>query len=270
MENDLCSGYETMYKTLSLALVLLLFLSVFSSVVARALEQEYNVLTNKPSKDAYIGSSYLMDFNNGANNGLTFGYNNYTDAVYRILVYFDLPAALSGEHVTSATLKLWGPNPWSEGSPSGEALLACRVTQDWVEGTGESGNLTQDGVTWNEYDYSDGLATVTNNWDTPGGDYTLEDSSSVVVPPYPMTWIHLNITVTNIVKGWASNAHPNYGFLIRLDNESGAYKGGVFNSREYGEVYGEEYVVKLEITYTTTTDAATPIGGIIIINDGER
>jgi hypothetical protein len=246
----MCSSYETMYKTLSVVLVFLLFLSFSSLSTARALEQDYNVLTSWPSKDASISSSYSMDYNIGADTRLDFGYNNYTDTAHRFLVHFNLPAGLSGEHITSATLKLWGPHPWSSGYPSGEALVACRVTQDWFEGTGKSGELTQDGVTWNEYNYADGLAIVTNNWEAPGGDYTLEDSSSVVIPPYPRTWTHLNITVTNIVKGWANNDYPNYGFLIRLDNESGAYKGGVFNSREYGEIYGEEYLVKLEVNYT--------------------
>ncbi len=196
-----------------------------------------------------------MDVNDGADsgNGLVFGFDNYSDTAYRFLVQFDLPPTLSGENIASATLKLWGPYQWSSGSPSGEALRACRVTHDWVEGTGEPGAPTQDGVTWNEYNYSDGLTTATNNWDTPGGDYTLEDSSTVIIPPYPMTWTHLNITVTNIVKGWASSAYPNSGFLIKLDNESGAYKGGAFNTREYGEKYGEEYVLKLEINYTLPT-----------------
>jgi hypothetical protein len=242
-----------MNKVLYLALVLLLFLSVLTLSAFSLKRARAESTLNTPSKDAAICSS-SMDVNDGADYRLDFGFDNYSDVTYRFLVQFDLPPTLSGENIASATLKLWGPTPWSSGIPSGEALRACRVTHDWVEGTGKSGAPTQDGVTWNEYNYNDGLATATNNWDTPGGDYTLEDSSTVIIPPYPMTWTCLNITVTNIVKGWASSAYPNLGFLIKLGNESGAYKGGVFDSREYGEAS----VLKLEINYTVPTPTPTP------------
>jgi len=154
-------------------------------------------------------------------------------------------------------LKLWGPTPWSSGFPSGETLRACRVTHDWTEGTGKSGTPIQDGATWNEYNYVDDLTTATNNWGTPGGDYTLQDSSTVVIPSYPVTWSSLNLTVTNIVKGWTTGAYQNFGFLVKLESESGGYKGGVFDSREYGQEYGNYSVLKLEITYSGTA-APTP------------
>jgi len=248
-----------MNKVLYLALFLLLVLPVLTPS-AFSLNSAQTLTLDTPSKDAAISSGGSMDVNDGAAYRLDFGFDNYSDITYRLLVQFDLPSTLSGEDIASVTLKLWGPTPWSSGYPSGEALRACRVTHDWVEGTGESSAPTQDGVTWNEYNYSDGLNTNANNWGTPGGDYTLEDSSTVIIPSYPMTWSHLNITVTNIVKGWASSAYPNFGFLIKLENESGAYKGGVFDSREYGEFYGVQTLLELEITYgTSATDVATNI-----------
>lgn len=244
--------YNIINKTSYLVLFLIMVLTVLppSAYSLDETQKDYDLTVNKPSKDATIDGSGSMDWNRGADYRLEFGYNNYSDYALRFLVQFDLPSTISGENIISATLKLCGPNPFSSGCPSGETLRACRITHDWIEGTGESGELTQDGVTWNEYNYSDGLTSATKNWGSPGGDYTLEDSSTVIIPPYPRTWNFLNWTVTNIVKGWANNDYPNYGFLLLLDNESGDYKGGVFNSREYAEEYGEGAAPKLEITYT--------------------
>ncbi len=250
-----------MNKILRLALVLLLFVSVLTfSTFSFGSAQAISELTlDTPSKDASISSGGSMDVNYGAYYRLDFGFDNGSNVVHRVLVQFDLPPTLSGEQITAATLKLWGPTPWSSGYPSGDTLRACRITHDWVEGTGEPSAPAQDGVTWNEYNYMDGLTTATSNWGTPGGDCALEDSATVVIPPYPMTWTSLNLTVTNIVKGWASDAYPNLGFLIKLDNEAGGYRGGIFDSREYGEEYGEYSVLKLEITYSTsTTPTPTP------------
>jgi len=199
-----------------------------------------------------------MNRNFGAEIRLDVGFDNSSGDVYRVLVQFDVPPALSGVNITSATLKPSMYGTWSGGYPSGEALRVCRVTHDWVEGTG-NGGYVQDGVTWNEYNYSDGLTTATNNWGTPGGDYTLTDSSTFTVPPDP-PWGATSWTVTNIVKGWANGTYANCGFLIKLDNESGTYKGGIFDSKEFVEEYGYGGT-KLEITYTVPTIQSCNLAG---------
>ena len=191
-----------------------------------------------------------MDTNFGAEFRLDFGFDNYSSSVYRVLIQFDLPPALSEANITSARLKPSNYGTWSGGYPGGEVLRVCRVTHDWVEGTG-NGGYVQDGVTWNEYDYDDGLATATNDWGTPGGDYTLTDSSTFTVPADP-PWGATSWAVTDIVKGWANGTYSNSGFLIKLDNESGAYKGGVFDSKEYAEEYAYGGTT-LEITYAVPT-----------------
>jgi hypothetical protein len=242
-----------MNKVLCLALILLLFLSVLTFGAFCLMPVNAESASSTASKDATICST-SMDWNDGGDSRLDFGFDNYSNSVYRFLVQFDLPATLAGKDITSATLRLYGPLPWSGGYPSGETLRVCRVTHDWVEGTGNSAAKTHDGVTWNEYNYTDGLATVTNNWDAPGGDYTLTDSSTVVIPEYPLTWYGLNITVTNIVKGWLNSAYPNFGFLVKLEQESGGYRGGVFDAKESSGGSG----IRLEINYTGTTPTSTP------------
>jgi len=228
--------------------------------------QTYYTLTfDKPSKDSFIEGAGSMDQNYGAAWRIDFGFDNYTTRALRMLVQFDLPPEISGANITSATLKLWGPWPFSGGFPSGDVLRACRVTHHWVEGTG-----VRDGVTWNEYNYSDGLTTGANNWAMPGGDYTLADSATLIVPPYSVqdgvvvtTWTYLNWTVTDMVKGWTNGTYPNCGFLIKLDNESGSYRGGGFPSKEYAEEFAHDlsYAPKLEITYAAVTIESCTLTG---------
>ncbi len=207
--------------------------------------QAASLTLSTPSKDAMLSSDF-QDFNFGADPRLDFGSALGGTMLYRSVVQFNLPTALSGATILSATLSLWGPIPWSGADPTGEVVRVCRVTHDWVEGTGTAVAKTQDGVTWNEYNYFDGLATATNDWGTPGGDFALTDSSTVVISSSTIqSW-----TVTNIVQLWASGTYPNYGFLIKLDNELPvAPKGGVFASKEYGS---STMPPKLEITYTVS------------------
>ena len=196
-------------------------------------------LTLPPSKDALIDSG-VLNYNSGADGRLDIGAQNGPED--RVLVQFDLPPELSGATIASATLGLYYVAPWSSGNPAGALLRACRVTHSWSEGTG--GNpRTQDGVTWTEYNYLDGPATNANNWATPGGDYVLTDSATTI---WPTTGGWVTFEVTKIAQGWASGTYPNYGFLIKLDDESAAYQGGVFGSREvYG---GWAPAPKLEVT----------------------
>ncbi len=201
-------------------------------------------LTITSSKDAPIDAG-LLNYNSGADGRLDIGAQNGLQD--RILVQFDLPPQLSGATITSAILGIYYIAPWSNGNPVGSLLRACRVTHSWSEGTG-SNPRTQDGVTWTEYNYYDGSATNTNDWFTPGGDYVLTDSAAA-------NWTiggWITFEVTNIVQGWASGTYSNCGFLIKLDDETATYKGGIFGSREiYG---GWAPAPKLEVT----ADLASP------------
>ncbi len=209
--------------------------------------QAASVTISTPSKDTRIISG-IMDWNYGSDPELELGDIPGLIEEYRILVQFDLPPALSGASIISATLGLYFIAPWTGASPTGEFVRVCRVTHDWGEGTGLWGTNSKDGVTWNEYNYFDGLTTAANNWATPGGDFTLTDSSTVVFPPLPVTWV--NWTVTSIVQGWASGTYQNYGFLVKLEDESTlTTKGGSFSSKERTISPSP----KLEITYETPT-----------------
>ena len=206
-------------------------------------------LTIPPSKDAPLDEG-VLNYNSGADGRLDVGAQDGLQ--YRILVQFDLPPQFSGATIASATLGLYYIAPWSNGNPVGSLLRACRVTHSWSEGTG-SNPRTQDGVTWTEYNYYDGSATDTNNWATPGGDYALADSATA-------NWTTggwVTFEVTSIVQRWASGTYPNNGFLIKLDDETATYKGGIFGSRE---IYGAwAPAPKLEVAAdldppTTVTD----------------
>jgi hypothetical protein len=237
------------------ALSVLLSLSILAGIALLVSPVHSNLTLDSPVKDAEISS--LMDANVGQADYLTIGFNNYTNEVYRFLVQFELPAELSAEDIASAYLSLCVPTPWSNGYPSGEIIRVCRVTHDWIEGTGDPDiQRTYDGVTWNEYNYYDGIATSANNWALPGGDYSLEDSSTGTLPTYspgvPLSFT--NITVTEIVKDWVSGAYPNFGLILKLEDETGTYRGGVFNSKERDPYPAPA----LEIIYASTIPTENP------------
>jgi hypothetical protein len=114
-----------------------------------------------------------------------------------------------------------------------------------VEGDGDIQSFGTTGATWNEYDKSG----PTNNWTQAGGDFTQVDSATAVWPDAtvePVVWT--NFTVTKIVQGWATGSFPNYGFLIKFDDES-VSKGGYFLSRDASAAYGPQAM--LEICYSS-------------------
>jgi len=233
-----------------------------------------SVTLSTPSKDATItrAISYYVptsssppppgpeDQNYGADSYLEISsfHSMSSDSSARTLVQFDLPPELSGATIISATLSLYYYNDLGPMAPEGNSIQVCRVTHDWVEGTGTSGTPTQDGVTWNEYNYFDGSDTSTNNWLTGGGDYTLTDGSAAVFPSAPPPAVWISWTVTSIVQGWASGAYPNYGFLLLLEDEGFISCGGVFGSKE-STLYPSP---KLEITYSPATIESCDSGGV--------
>jgi len=132
----------------------------------------------------------------------------------RSLVQFDLSSIPSGSKISSATLKIYY-GFWATNNPSGRTYWAYRVTQSWTEG----------GVTWNKHD-------GTNNWATQGGDYTTTDGDSATVPGSSDSWMMWNATA--IVKAWIEDDEPNYGFLIRDGDETGATTYfAYFRTREF-------------------------------------
>ncbi|MEM3596455.1 MAG: DNRLRE domain-containing protein, partial [Candidatus Bathyarchaeia archaeon] len=124
--------------------------------------------------------------------------NAYSAGRERALVKFELSGISSGASINSARLKLYYCDAF--GNPAGRTFNAYRVTKDWVEYQ----------ATWNDY-------SAGHPWTNPGGDYTTEGGSSSTVPATIGQWMVWDVTA--IVKAWIEGGKPNYGFIIKLEQE---------------------------------------------------
>ena len=93
------------------------------------------------------------------------------DEGYRcnFLNYFEIPEELINKEIVNAKLVFYC---WCVENPTSEVYLTLyQMTREWVEGNQQKVPLPADGATWYEWDYYDGIESVTNNWDDFGGDY---------------------------------------------------------------------------------------------------
>ena len=102
---------------------------------------------------------------------------------------------------------------------SSPMLLAFKITQPWVEGSGIWGG-TPDGVTWIEHDYYDHDNSTQNDWVVPGVEFdTLTNygyGPNGLIKRAPVVegeWISLDITP--VVQSWIEKPSDNHGVLIR-------------------------------------------------------
>ncbi|MEM3381428.1 MAG: DNRLRE domain-containing protein, partial [Candidatus Bathyarchaeia archaeon] len=124
---------------------------------------------------------------------------------------------------------------------TGAILSVYRVTKDWAEME----------ATWKAYKSG-------NNWDTEGGDYTTEGGSSSTVPANLKQWMIWDVTA--IVKAWIEGGKPNYGFIIKLEQEEKYVHFG-FNSKD-NEATNLRPI--LEVDYSPPTPTPRPVGGVLV------
>lgn len=146
----------------------------------------------------------------------------------RSVLRFDFSALPEGATITDATLNLYYQS--SYGDPVGRTHWVYEITQTaW----------TETGATWNEY--SSG-----NSWATAGGDYTITDGSSTIIPA-SFGWVSWNILA--LAQNFQISEIAE--FLIKDETEGGcvgANCGANFWSRDY--TTDPLLQPKLVITYT--------------------
>ena len=150
------------------------------------------------AEDSYITSYYTEDPNsNYGNSDLADVFSDLRRALLRFGIQ-DIPA---NAKIISAKLHLY---IFSKAWGSDDSLLgAFRITQDWVEGSGEP---TEAGVTWLDYDRG-------FPWTTPGGDYNEYPEDTVAYRDInSFDWIDFDIT--DIVQAWLSGDYDNFGLMI--------------------------------------------------------
>ncbi|HVD47847.1 MAG TPA: DNRLRE domain-containing protein, partial [Candidatus Limnocylindria bacterium] len=176
-----------------------------------------------------------------------------TDTNRLTRIFFGLPVndIATGSTIQSATLALWH---YETAPATANSLRAFRVTHDWAQGSSNSseGACTGDGVTW--YEANGGLA-----WGSQGGDFAsgASDQSAAVSVPAGQAPAWTTFNITPISQQWVNGTAPNYGVMIKLDNEAIVASNLL---RFYASDYtgSASFRPKLTVTYTDGSHAIAP------------
>ncbi len=201
-------------------------------------------------KDTYnyflSGSTICSTY--GTSDHMTVGTD--TSRISRAFLNFPLNDIPTGSTITNATLAMWH----YEAAPAADTLHAYRVTHDWAEGSSNSsiGACTGDGVTW--YEANGGIAWANQGGDVASGASDQSGTVSVAAGEAP-SWSSFNITP--IVQQWANGTAPNYGVMVKLDNE--AFVAGNLLRYYAGDYTGSASErPKLTLTYSDGSHAIAP------------
>jgi len=143
----------------------------------------------------------------------------------RILAKFDFSSLPVGATITDAILSLYVR---SDTNAQDRTYWVYELTQtDWVELE----------ATWNKY-------KTGNNWASAGGDYTVTNGASAIVPA-DNNWMNWNVLA--LVQHFQSAHSEVANFLLKDGNETSG-DASYFHSREY--TTDTSLCPKLVITYT--------------------
>ena len=162
------------------------------------------------SKDTWISHEF-NGFNYGACTEIKI--DREESKPERSLLHFDVSSIPVGATIVSADLiltKLSGNTDID--------ISALRVTSDWDEGTqcGSSG-----AASWKD-------RQSTTPWTTTGGDYdpTVIDTLNIGANG-PYAW-----NVASLVQDWVDGTYTNFGFMLKVEPESGGDRDQAFASRD--------------------------------------
>ena len=216
--------------------VLLTSLTFSISILPKA-----TALKISPStKDTYL-DTYNPDTVNGAFG--TINIEGGAGLVYkqRALLMFDLSSIISGSTVTKAILRLYGTGYWPD--TAGRQLTVYRLTEDWDEEHATWKNRLS-GISW---------AGV----DPLGYGGTWASDGSISEAAVSGGWISWD--VTEIVRAWIEGGQSNFGFIIKLADETGSNYWQQFASREYYDPS-----VRPQLDISGIKERTPPVGGTLM------
>jgi len=199
------------------------------------------------SRDTYLyySTTVVNCVNYGASPNLWIGTG--PTAIWRPLIRFNLNGIPTGSTIKQATVSMWHPY----NADLAETIHAYRVTRDWSEGSGTDNppQCTGDGATW--YETTGGVP-----WTSAGGDFDAGNPSGGYTTTANETDRWNTYDVSAMTQLWA-NGTPNYGLLLKFDNESLVSNAGFsYNSNDYG--VAQVLRPKLTVTYTDGSHAIPP------------
>ncbi len=163
---------------------------------------------NSVTRDTFIDKSNPNGASGSANQLVYIGLGSGSSVLYRGLVFFDLGLVPNDVIINSAKLRLYFNNP------IGYKVDAHKVTSSWDNST-----------SWN---------TAPSFDPVPSGSVT----------PYKSIGAYYEIDVKTLVQEWVNGISQNYGFLIKLTNETTLNSNDAFHSFEGA------YKPELVIDYT--------------------
>ncbi len=189
-------------------------------------------------KDAWIDAGNPKD-NFGKSNWMNI---SGTPTEKYFLGHFDLSSLPPESKILSASLEMYMTGVSTATSSSSFSLF--RMTQDWVEGTGDWWDAG-DGVNW---DTSDG----STSWNWANNHYSIKPIATTTINPSLDGWHSWEIQ--EIVSLWHSKKISNFGFLIKADSsieDAGFYSSDFANTSKSP---------KLTITYSCECGASCITG----------
>jgi hypothetical protein len=150
----------------------------------------------------------------------------------RGLFRFDVSAIPANAVVSQVSLTFELP-PLGRVDTGGSLYSAHRVLKGWGEGT-KAGSL---GMTATEGEASWNHAAMPIAWSTPGGqagtDYEATASATETIGPAPGVYTMRSTTgLIADVQHWVANPERNFGWLLKVDDETIAQTARQFASRE--------------------------------------
>ena len=181
---------------------------------------KYTLVEIKVSKDVSINNS-TENTNLDQQNELTIGYNG--SSIARALLKFDLTSIPANAEITSANISFTTLN----NSKNSVQLALHQVTNDWNSPT----------ATWN--------STGFGNWAVLGSDFNTSMSDFSILSNQVETGQVQKFNVTNDVINYLNGTNTNYGWLLKLANET-INNPVILGS---GDSYSEAYQPTLSIAY---------------------
>lgn len=237
------SLYYLLNKTMTKRYFYLIYLLLFfygsaaaQTVVLNAVADNtiYNDLTNN---------------SNGAGENFTAG-TTCGSAIRRGLIRFDLSSIPAGATINSASLRLTVNK-----TVSGAANMSLhRLNAAWGEGSSDAGTgadgqgvvATAGDVTW-ACSFANGSGGCTTGWSDAGGNFNPSVSATASVAGIGnYTWS--GTTLTADVQNMMNNAAENFGWIIKMDNETITCSAKRFASRTSSVVANRPI---LTVNYTT-------------------
>lgn len=163
---------------------------------------------------------------------LNIGYNA-SNVISRSLLKFQLPKLPAGYRMEQAILRLYSHPLIGELEPNFERKVVVHaLNKDW----------TEDSATW---------STMSEAYDNTIYDYIIGQNSYASSDGINEIREN-NINITNLVDRWYNNKIPNYGLLLKWDNESASENGNslsLLSKESIDYLNNGDYIPKIEITY---------------------